>query len=146
LSGNRQAGFTLIEVAAVMLIIALLASLVVTLTPGTGRAQLKAVALQTAAFMRRERLDAILSGRARRITLDNEKRALVGAADGGSVPIPRDIVLELVGVDQQWSGNALVVGFEPDGAATGAVLRLSREGAHYEIQVNWYTGAVTVIP
>ena len=82
-----------------MLIIALLASLVVTLTPGTGRAQLKALALETAALLRRERVDAILTGRAREVFVDNERRALVG--DGRAfVVIPRDVVLDILGVDE----------------------------------------------
>ena len=80
-----------------MLIIALLASLVVTLTPGAGRAQLKAVSLETAALLRRERLDAILTGRARQVSIDNKQRALVG--DGRDlVLIPRDVVLDVLGV------------------------------------------------
>jgi general secretion pathway protein H len=127
-----------------MLIIALIASLVVTLTPGTGRAQLKALTLQTAALMRRERLDAMLTGRPRTVSLDGENRALIG--DGQrSIGIPTDVVLDVLGVDEVRSGDALVVRFEPDGASTGAVLRLRRQGAEYEIRVNWYSGAVTVI-
>jgi len=128
-----------------MLIIALVASLVVTLTPGTGRAQLKAVAMETAALLRRERLDAILSGHARQVSIDGEQRALVG--DGQDVVrIPRDVVLDILGVDELWSGRVSVVRFEPDGASTGAVLKLSREEAQYEIRVNWYTGAIALIP
>jgi general secretion pathway protein H len=145
LNADREAGFTLIEVVAVMLIIALLVSLVVTLPSGTGRAQLKAVALETAALMRRERLGAILSGHVRQVSIDAARRALVG--DGQDlVVIPRDVVLDVLGVDEPWSGRAPVIRFEPDGASTGAVLKLSRQEAEYEILVNWYTGAVAVNP
>ena len=55
-STDRRSGFTLIEVMAVMLIIALVGSLIVTMTPGTGRAKLKALTLESAALLRRERL------------------------------------------------------------------------------------------
>src|SRR5262245_15730692 len=55
------AGFTLLEMVAVMLIVALVAGLVVTLTPGSGRAQLKSTALDTAALLRRERQGAVLT-------------------------------------------------------------------------------------
>jgi general secretion pathway protein H len=37
-----------------------------------------------------------------------------------------------------------VVGFHPDGASSGTVLTLSRQGAEYEVRVNWYTGGVAV--
>jgi general secretion pathway protein H len=141
----RGAGFTLIEVMAVMLIIALVASLAVTMMPGTGRAGLKAVTLQAASLLRRERLGAILTGRDREVSLDSKQRILVG--DGGDiVALPRDVTLDILGIDALWSGRQAVVRFHPDGASTGAVLKLSREKAEYEIRVNWYTGGVAVGP
>jgi general secretion pathway protein H len=142
---GRGAGFTLIEVMAVMLIIALVASLAITMMPGTGRAGLKAVTLQTASLLRRERLGAILTGRDREVSLDSKRRILVG--DGGDiVALPRDITVDVLGIDALWSGRQAVVRFHPDGASTGAVLKLSREKAEYEIRVNWYTGGVAVGP
>jgi general secretion pathway protein H len=140
---DREAGFTLLEVMAVMLIIALVASLVVTMTPGTGRAGLKAVTLKTAALLRRERIGAILGGRMRHVSLDGERRVFVGE-EGEQVAIPRDVTVDLLGADAVWSGRQAVVRFDPDGASTGAVVRLSHEKAEYEIRVNWYTGGVAV--
>jgi len=142
---NRRAGFTLIEVVAVMLIVALVASLAVTRMTGTGRGGLKALTLEAAALLRRERLGAVLTGQDRQVSLDGERRELIG--DGGSVlAIPRDVVLDVLGIDAMWSGRQAVVRFAPDGASTGAVLKLSRENAEYEIRVNWYTGGVAIAP
>jgi general secretion pathway protein H len=136
-------GFTLIELLAVMLIIALIAALAVTHTRGSGRAQLKAVALQTAALFRRERLGAILTARNRQVSIDGEHRALLG--DGGDVvAIPRDVTVDILGLDEHWSGRQAVVRFLPDGASSGTVVKLSREGAAYEVRVNWYTGSVSL--
>jgi general secretion pathway protein H len=142
---DRGAGFTLIEVIAVMLIIALVASLAVTKMSGTGRAGLRALTLQTASLLRRERLGAILTGRDREVSLDSERRILVG--DGGDiVALPRDITVDILGVDAFWSGRQAVVRFHPDGTSTGAVMKLSREKAGYEIRVNWYTGGIAIGP
>ena len=142
-SADQASGFTLIEMMAVMLIIAMVAALAVTMTPGTGRAQLKALALETAALFRRERLGAILTGRSRRVSIDGQLRALVG--DGGDVvAIPHDVVVNVLGIDEEWSGRQAVVRFLPDGASSGTVLTLSREQAEYEIRVNWYTGGVAI--
>jgi general secretion pathway protein H len=142
---DRRAGFTLIEVVAVMLIIALVASLAVAMMPGTGRGRLKALTLETAALLRRERLGAVMTGRERQVSVDGEQRVLVG--DGGDVvTVPRDVVLDILGIDALWSGRQAVVRFHPDGASTGAVLKLSREKAEYEIRVNWYTGGVAIAP
>ena len=142
-STDPRAGSTLIEVMAVMLIIALVASLAVTTVPGTGRAKLQALALQTAALLRRERLGALLTGQSRRISLDTAERILAGEG-GGTVAIPPDVVLDVVGADETWSGRQVVVRFTPDGASTGAVLRLSWEGVRYDVDVNWYSGRVAV--
>ena len=143
-SAEPRAGFTLIEVMAVMLIIALVASLVVTMTPATGRAGLKAVTLQAAALMRRERVGAVLGGRIRRVSLDGVRRVLIGE-EGDTVAIPRDVAVDILGADAVWSGRLAVVRFDPDGASTGAVLKLSRDRAEYEIRVNWYTGGVAIV-
>ena len=144
-TSDQRAGFTLVEVVAVMLIIALVASLAVTTIPGTGRGRLKALTLETAALLRRERLGAVMTGRERQVSIDGEKRVLVGDG-GGIVAVPRDVVLDILGIDALWSGRQAVVRFHPDGASTGAVLKLSREKAEYEIRVNWYTGGVAIAP
>jgi general secretion pathway protein H len=140
---DREGGFSLIEIVAVMLIIAMVAGLVVPFTRGTGRVQLKAVALETAGLFRRERLGAILTGRDRGVALDAERRLLLGDG-GGTVAIPEDVAVNVVGIDEQWSGRQAVVGFHPDGASSGTVLIFSRQGAEYEVRVNWYTGGVAV--
>jgi general secretion pathway protein H len=139
----REAGFTLIEMMAVMLMIALIAALAVTHTRGTGRAQLEAVALRTAALFRRERLGAILTARNRQVSIDGEHRVFEGDGDD-LVAIPRDVTVDILGVDERWSGRQAVVRFLPDGASSGTVVKFSREGAVYEVQVNWYTGSVSL--
>jgi general secretion pathway protein H len=142
---GHKAGFTLIEMMAVMLIIALVAGLAFAMLPGTGRAQLKGVALQTAALFRRERLGAILTARSRQVAIDGQARVFVG--DGGDrVAIPRDVNVDILGVAEQWSGEQAVVRFLPDGASSGTVVTLSREGEAYEVRVNWYTGSVIIEP
>lgn len=145
-SADKTAGFTLVEVTAVMLIVALAASFVVTMTPGTGRAGLKAVTLEAAALLRRERLGAMLTGRDRGVSLDWQRRLFVGAG-GDAVAIPRDVAVDLLGANERWHGRAAVARFYPDGTSSGTVLKLSRERAEfYEIRVNWYTGSVAISP
>jgi general secretion pathway protein H len=143
-STDGEAGFTLLEMMAVMLIIALVSALVIAATPGTGRARLKAITLDTAAILRRERATAVFSGHATRVWLDTAHRMLIG--DGGyRLAIPEDVVVDLLGVDAAWEGGRAVARFEPDGTSSGAVLKYSREEAGYEIRVNWYTGGVAVL-
>ena len=140
---SPKAGFTLIEMMAVMAIVALVAGLAITMVPGTGRAGLKAVVMRSAALLRHERLGAILTGRPRRVALDGENRVLIGD-DGEAVAIPADVSVNVLGTDAVWSGRQAVALFEADGASSGAVVKLSREKVAYEIRVNWYTGGVSV--
>lgn len=142
--GNElKAGFTLIEMMAVMTIVALVAALATMMVPGTGRAGVKAVVMQTAALFRRERLAAILTRSDRQVSLDGGRRELIGD-DGGEVAIPTDVVVDVLGADAAGSERLSVVVFHADGASSGAVLKFSRERAQYEIRVNWYTGGVSV--
>jgi general secretion pathway protein H len=129
---------------AVMAIVALVASIAVTMTKATGRGQLKALALETADLLRRERLSATLTGRSREVFIDGEGRTLAGESRK-TVGVPKDVVLDLIGADTWRAGRRLVVRFEPDGSSTGAALRVSREGVGYEIRVNWYTGGVAIV-
>jgi general secretion pathway protein H len=141
---NRKSGFTLIEMMAVMAIVALLAGLAIAAMPGTGRPGLKALAMQAAGLCRRERLAAILARADRHVHLDQNARVLFGDDGGDPVRVPRDVTLDVLAGDAASSDDVGVVTFYPDGAASGAVLRFSREGAAYELRVNWYTGGVAI--
>jgi general secretion pathway protein H len=140
---EAKAGFTLIEMTVVMAIVALVASLVIIALPGTGRTRLKAVVMETEALLRQERLAAILTRSDRSVLLDGQSRTLVGD-DGNAVAVPRDVTIDVLGAAETLYGHLLVVAFHPDGGSSGAVLRLSREGAAYEVRVNWYSGKVSI--
>lgn len=143
-SVEAQRGFTLIETMAVMMIVALIASIAVGMTRGTGRGELKALALNAADLLRRERLGAVLTGRRRQVFIDGDGRSLFGEGRK-TVAIPADVVLDLIGTDASMTGRRLVVRFEPDGSSSGAALRVARGGFGYEVRVNWYTGGVAVV-
>jgi len=58
----------------------------------------------------------------------------------------RDVVLDILGIDALWSGRQEVVRFHPTARRTGAVLKLSREKAEYEIASIGTTGGVAIAP
>ncbi|OAI26227.1 general secretion pathway protein GspH [Methylosinus sp. R-45379] len=140
---ERRAGFTLVEMMAVMMIVALLSALVVTWTFGSGRPTLKAVALEAAALLRRERLGAMSSGHPRHVALDVSTRVLIGES-GGKVAVPRDVSLDLLAAEAPNGNLQGVARFEPDGASTGAVLAFAKERARYDVRVDWFSGRVSV--
>ncbi|MBG0812565.1 prepilin-type N-terminal cleavage/methylation domain-containing protein [Methylosinus sp. H3A] len=138
-----RAGFTLVEMMAVMMIVALISALVVTWTFGSGRPTLKAVVLEAAALLRRERLGAMLSGHPRHVALDVSTRVLIGES-GGKVAVPRDVSLDLLAADGANGNLQGVARFEPDGASTGAVLAFAKERVRYDVRVDWFSGRVSV--
>jgi general secretion pathway protein H len=143
-SADSRGGFTLIETLGVMLIIALIATLIMPTARGTGRGQLKALALETADLMRRERIGAVLTRRLRHVSIDGDQRMLIG--DGGKqVAIPTDVVFDVLGANEAWAGRRSLVRFETDGSSSGTVIKLTRQDLAYEIRVNWYTGGVTIL-
>ena len=101
--------------------------------------------MQTAAVFRCERLGAILTARTREVSIDGTQRLIIGDS-GDRVSIPRDVVVDVLALDEVWRGRQAVVRFLPDGASSGTVVRFSRVGATYEVRVNWYTGGVLVAP
>ena len=141
---DARAGFTLIEMMAVLVIIALIAGLTASYLPGTGKSRLKAITLDTADLLRRERIGAVLSGQKRMVYFDAGDRRLIGQS-GRMVEIPRDVALDVLSSDAAGADSRTLVRFDADGASTGAALKLSREGVAYEVQVSWYTGAVKII-
>ena len=140
---DPRAGFTLIEMMAVMTIVALASTLVLTMTQGTGRAELKATVFETASLLRRVRMSAMVSGHDRLIALDSEARIFIGQT-GGIVHLPRDVALDIVSADTSFTAKRPIVQFHPDGASSGAVLKFTRESAGYVIRVNWFTGGVAI--
>jgi general secretion pathway protein H len=141
-SAEAEQGFTLIETMAVMMIVALIASVAVTMMKGTGRGELKALALATADLLRRERLGATLTGREREVFIDGESRTIRGEGRK-AVTIPKDVTFELIGTDPSPSRRR-VVRFEPDGSSSGAAMQVRRDQLAYEIRVNWYTGGISI--
>ena len=75
--------------------------------------------------------------------LDTENMSATKCAH---IVVQPDVIVEVLGVSELWSGRLAVVRYYPDGASSGTVLKLSRDEAQYEVRVNWYTGGVTIVP
>jgi len=139
-SAEQKAGFTLIEMMAVMMIVALVASLALAMPFGTSRAGLKATVFETAALFRREHMSSLLSGRERGVALDRNARVFIGRA-GGVVGLPRYVALDILSAE---TSTGELVRFHPDGSSTGAIIKFSHDKGSYVLRVNWLTGGVMV--
>jgi general secretion pathway protein H len=144
---GREAGFTLIEMVAVLGIVALLAALALPRWPqGTSRPQLEAYVLQIAAVLKADRI-AALHARARVSTLLNlEMHRVESGAGSGAVQLPGDVGFDaLVAETCAGKANGSAIQFLPSGMSCGGSIALARPGAAYHIRVNWLTGGVEVV-
>jgi general secretion pathway protein H len=144
---SREAGFTLIEMVAVLAIVSALAALALPNWPhGTTRPQLEAYALNVAALLKADR-DAALRTRKRVETLlDRANRKVVSGAGAGEARLPEDVAFDAI-VAETCSGraNGAAIDFLPSGMSCGGSIALARPGAAYHVRVNWLTGGVEVV-
>ncbi len=144
---RREAGFTLIEVVAVLAIVAMLAAVALPRWPqGTTRPQLEAYALRIAALLKADR-NAALRARTRVSTLLSLRTLdVVSGAGAGEVQLPDDVSFDAI-VAQTCSGreNGSAIDFLPSGMSCGGTIALARPGAAYHIRVNWLTGGVEIV-
>jgi general secretion pathway protein H len=143
----RESGFTLIEMVAVLAIVAMLAALVMPSWPsGTSRPQLEAYALEIAALLKADRR-AALRMRSRVETLVSPPtREVVSGAGAGAVRLPEDIAFDAV-VAETCAGreNGSTIDFLPSGMSCGGTIALARPGAAIHVRVNWITGGVEIV-
>jgi len=147
---GRQAGlasgFTLVEVLAVLVVLALVVGLAATqLGTRHGGAALEAAAHEIASRCRAARAAAIRQAESRAVVIDMGTRVVTAGAD-----VPPFRIAESIGVTSETSaaerqgGKVAGIRFFPNGASTGGKVRLETERQAYEVRVNWLTGRVVV--
>lgn len=133
---RRQAGFTLLEMLVVLVLLGL-ATAMVAPRLSAGGAALDADARTLAAALEDARWTALRTGRPVTLRLDLD----VPGWDGGR--LPGTAALRVVGDAALMPGGAAQVLFLPDGSASGADIRLTgRRGGERAIRVDWLTGRV----
>jgi prepilin-type N-terminal cleavage/methylation domain-containing protein len=139
-------GYTLIEVAVVLLVLALTAGVIV---PAAGRVadtvRIRAQVSGVAAFLRLAREQAVTRQRAFTVQLDPDAHALVlsQAGDGGadSVRATRSLAPDVQVEGDQPAGRRIT--FYPHGLSSGGRLRIEAPGPRvYMVTVDVLTGRV----
>lgn len=143
---DGQAGFTLVEMLAVLVILALAATAVVQ----GGRssietANVRAFLIEAEAMMRTARTTAIETMSPQDVLLNPDDRQLAFPAAGKVLKIPPGMSLDgkLALVPGSGAGG-YVIRFFPAGNSSGATLPFRYRGQTYELRVIWLTGQVDV--
>jgi general secretion pathway protein H len=143
-SSILSAGFTLLEMVVVLAIAALLLAvtppLITAAMPGV---ELKASARRVAAGLRLAREEAIRSGSDIAFTLDLEERTFQVGGGYRNGKLPEGLNLKLEAAEREMLSDRVgAVRFFPDGSSTGGRIILSRNGAGYQVGVQWLTGRI----
>lgn len=130
----------MVVLAIAALLLAVTPPLITSAIPGV---ELKASARRVAAGLRLAREEAIRSGSDAAFTLDLEKRTF--EVDGGfrNGKLPEGLKLKLEAAEREMlSDQAGAIRFFPDGSSTGGRIILARDGAGYQVGVQWLTGRI----
>jgi general secretion pathway protein H len=140
-----QAGFTLVELLAVLVVMALVAGLAAAqLGARHGGATLEAAAHEIASRCRAARAAAIREASSRAVVIDMASRLVTAGVD-----VPPFRIAESIGIVSDTSagerqGKVAGIRFFPNGTSTGGKVRLETGRQAYEVRVNWLTGRVVV--
>lgn len=152
-AGSRQrslhtrtdAGFTLIEMLAVLVIIALAAGAVSTLYRApSGASQVKTAALLAASRLRDLRSGAMTSGADTIAEIDTANRILSFGPRIAPILLSSAVELVVTSADSERRSDFLSgIRFFPNGGSTGGAILFKSRGAAYELRINWLTGRVS---
>jgi general secretion pathway protein H len=117
------------------------------LPSGTSQTRLQAYAVQVASLLTADRNTAIRQRRPVTTRVDALSRLISSGATDRAVQFPTDVHFAATlaaRCNDQRTGSTIV--FFASGMSCGGVLSVLRAGAGYDIQVNWLTGGIEIVP
>lgn len=143
---SGSAGFTAVELLAVLVIVALAAAIAMPNVFGARVAPpLRTAALEVADALRSARLDAIRANAARGLVLDLDARTYWTDGHRAPRPVPRDIAIEArLAQSGVLAGGQGYFRFYADGSSSGGSIRLQKGSEQAVIALDWLTGSAEV--
>jgi general secretion pathway protein H len=141
---RRVRGFTLVELVAVIVLIALVFALVsLSFSKTLSAAKVQAASRDLVAALRYTRGQAIVKGKSASLELDVENNRYM-VPGPRVVNLPANMRMTLTTADIEQTGQASGrIRFFPDGASTGGHISIFLGDVEWRINVDWLTGAVT---
>ncbi|MBG0808326.1 prepilin-type N-terminal cleavage/methylation domain-containing protein [Methylosinus sp. H3A] len=138
----RRSGFSLLEMLAVLAIVALLGGMASQFTRRPSpRLRVESATRALCSGLRATRLRAIATASEQALTIDLRRRAFFSMAVAATA-LPEDAAIELaVSERQRAEPSRAAIVFFPHGGSSGGGLTIALSGARAEIAVNWLTGA-----
>ena len=143
--GRRSRGFTLVEILAVVALIAIAITVVsVSVGGGLTGARVKAASRDLVAALRYTRGQAIVKREPQALRVDVEQRRY--RAPGKKwIGLPRDMTMKLFTARSELEEEGIGrIRFFPDGSSTGGHIDLLYDEALWRVEIMWLTGEVSV--
>lgn len=142
---SKHQGFTLLEIIAVIMLIALIMTIVMLMvTGGIGKARVRSASKELTAALRHTRSQAIVKQKEQVFEIDMNARTY-SAAGKKPIKLPPDMTIEATTARrEQTSEEKAGIRFFPDGASTGGQIKLLYKQSIIRVKVSWLTGQVTM--
>jgi general secretion pathway protein H len=142
-----RAGFVLLELLAVLMILALAVAVGAS---ALSRRAMPATPLQVAeqvqATMLRARAEAVRTGAETAVVIDLAGRRVVSLPGASAIALPRAMQVRVrTGAELVTGGREARLVFRPDGTSSGGELGLEQAGRTAGIEVSWLTGLPRVL-
>jgi general secretion pathway protein H len=140
---DREAGFTIIEMMVVLVVLGLALGLILARGPMRSvAAEAGSAAGSVAQALRVARAQAIAQGKPSRVLLDPATHRVL-PENAPPVALPAAVTMDVTNAAGERM-RAGVIGFAPDGSSTGGAVELADGGRRVRITVDWLTGRVRV--
>ncbi|MGY6588981.1 MAG: GspH/FimT family protein [Wenzhouxiangella sp.] len=145
LQGARQAGFSLVELIVVLVLIALLMMMVgLSITRSVASAEMRNAAREITAGLRHTRGQAVIQRQQQVFTVDAQSRTWQ-AAGRPPVQLPEGLEVTLNTARSELTGEAAGgIRFFPDGGSTGGSVSLIAGQREWHVTVGWLTGEIGI--
>lgn len=143
---GATAGFTLLEMTAVIAIVAMLAAILLPSLPrSTSRQRLSGYAVEAAALLKADRTAAVRRNSQVNAQIDAPGHVIRSGSTGRALQIPGDVSFKttLPRTCNERPARS-TISFFATGMSCGGTIMLSRLGTEFEIRVNWLTGGIEV--
>jgi general secretion pathway protein H len=143
-SHAAQRGFTLIELIAVLVLVAIALSLVsLSFTKSMNSAKVQAASRDLVAALRYTRGQAIVKNQQTALDLDMQNNTYQ-APGKPLMKLPKDMHMTLLTAESEQTGaTSGRIRFFADGASTGGHVSIYAGQREWRVNVNWLTGQVT---